>query len=157
MTLPILKAIGAKRPVGMLHIDAHCDTSGPYEGTRFHHGGPFREAVLAGVLDPKRVIQIGIRGNAEYLWEFSYETGMTVIHAEEFHRIGVEETIRRARAVLGDGRLMFPSISTVSILPMPPAPARRRLAGSPRARPWPCCAARPGSMLSAGDVVEVAP
>ncbi len=90
MTLPILKAVGAQRPVGMLHIDAHCDTSGPYEGTRFHHGGPFREAVLAGVLDPRRVIQIGIRGNAEYLWEFSYETGMTVIHAEEFHRIGVE-------------------------------------------------------------------
>ena len=83
ITLPILKAVGAKRPVGMLHIDAHCDTSGPYEGCKFHHGGPFRQAVLDGVLDPERVIQIGIRGGAEYLWEFSYEAGMTVIHAEE--------------------------------------------------------------------------
>ena len=54
----------------MLHIDAHCDTSGPYEGSKFHHGGPFRRAVLDGVLDPARVIQIGIRGGAEYLWEF---------------------------------------------------------------------------------------
>ena len=72
ITYSILKAVGAKRPVGMVHIDAHCDTSGPYEGSKFHHGGPFRQAVLDGVLDPERVIQIGIRGGAEYLWAVSY-------------------------------------------------------------------------------------
>ena len=52
ITHPILKAVGTKRPVGMIHIDAHCDTGGPFEGTKFHHGGPFRKAVLDGVLDP---------------------------------------------------------------------------------------------------------
>ncbi len=87
----------------MLHIDAHCDTSGPYEGSKFHHGGPFRQAVLDGVLDPERVIQIGIRGGAEYLWEFSYESGMTVIHAEEVARDGVDAVVAKARAVVGDG------------------------------------------------------
>jgi agmatinase len=87
----------------MLHIDAHCDTSGPYEGSKFHHGGPFRQAVLDGVLDPERVIQIGIRGGAEYLWEFSYESGMTVIHAEEFAAMGVDAVVAKARAVLGSG------------------------------------------------------
>ena len=103
ITQSILRAIGAKRPVGMLHIDAHCDTSGPYEGSKFHHGGPFRQAVLDGVLDPERVIQIGIRGGAEYLWEFSYESGMTVVHAEDLARDGVDAVVARARAVLGDG------------------------------------------------------
>ena len=103
ISLPILKAVGAKRPVGMLHIDAHCDTSGPYEGSKFHHGGPFRQAVLDGVLDPERVIQIGIRGGAEYLWEFSYESGMTVIHAEEVASMGVDAAVKKAREVLGDG------------------------------------------------------
>jgi guanidinopropionase len=103
ITLPILKAVGAKRPVGMLHIDAHCDTSGPYEGCKFHHGGPFRQAVLDGVLDPERVIQIGIRGGAEYLWEFSYEAGMTVIHAEELARHGVDAVVAKAKQTLGDG------------------------------------------------------
>jgi guanidinopropionase len=103
ISLPILKAVGKSRPVGMLHIDAHCDTGGPYEGSKFHHGGPFRQAVLDGVLDPERVIQIGIRGGAEYLWEFSYESGMTVIHAEEFAAMGIEATVAKARAVLGDG------------------------------------------------------
>ena len=103
ITLPILKAVGKQRPVGMLHIDAHCDTGGPYEGSKFHHGGPFRQAVLDGVLDPERVIQIGIRGGAEYLWEFSYESGMTVIHAEEFAKLGVDAVVAKAREVLGEG------------------------------------------------------
>jgi arginase family enzyme len=79
ISLPILKALGRDRPVGMIHIDAHCDTSGGFDRTKFHHGGPFREAVLEGVLDPRRTIQIGIRGPAEYLWEFSYDSGMTAL------------------------------------------------------------------------------
>ena len=52
MTHPILKAVGKKQPVGMIHIDAHCDTCGSFDQTKFHHGGPFRNAVLDGVLDP---------------------------------------------------------------------------------------------------------
>ena len=99
----ILKAIGKKAPVGMIHIDAHCDTSGPFDHTKFHHAGPFRNAVLDGVLDPTRTIQIGIRGAAEYIWEFSYASGMTVIHAEEVTGMGMPAIIEKARQVVGDG------------------------------------------------------
>lgn len=52
VTHPILKAVGKNRPVGMIHIDAHCDTGGAFDLSKFHHGGPFRNAVLDGVLDP---------------------------------------------------------------------------------------------------------
>ncbi|QTD46502.1 agmatinase [Ottowia testudinis] len=103
ITGSIMKALGRQQPMGMVHVDAHCDTAGIYEGSKFHHGGPFREAVLAGVLDPRRCIQIGIRGGAEYLWEFSYDSGMTVIHAETFAQMGVAAVVARARAVVGDG------------------------------------------------------
>jgi agmatinase len=103
ITYPILKAVGNDAPVGLVHIDAHCDTAGIYEGSKFHHGGPFRQAVLDGVLDPERTIQIGIRGTSEYLWEFSYDAGMTVIHAGEFHRMGVDAVIEKAREVVGAG------------------------------------------------------
>jgi len=58
--------------------------------------------VLDGVLDPTRTIQIGIRGSAEYLWEFSYESGMTVVHAEDIARVGVPAVIARARDIVGD-------------------------------------------------------
>ena len=103
ITHPILKAVGKDRPVGMIHIDAHCDTGGAFDQTKFHHGGPFRNAVLDGVLDPTRTIQIGIRGSAEYLWEFSYESGMTVIHAEEVPAMGIQAIIEKARKIAGDG------------------------------------------------------
>lgn len=99
----ILKALGRDRPVGMVHFDAHCDTSGSGEGARFHHSGPFRSAVLDGVLDPARTIQIGIRGSAEFFWEFSYDSGMTVLHAEDVQEMGLKAVIAKARAVVGDG------------------------------------------------------
>ncbi|MFT5445555.1 MAG: guanidinopropionase [Gammaproteobacteria bacterium] len=103
ITYPILKSLGRDRPVGLLHIDAHCDTGGIYDDEKFHHGGPFRHAVLDGVLDPERTVQIGIRGSSELAWEFSYESGMTVVHIEDFMRKGIAETVDKARAVLGDG------------------------------------------------------
>jgi agmatinase len=103
ITYPILKGLAAGRRVGLVHFDAHCDTSGEYEGAKFHHGGPFRQAVLDGVLDPERTIQIGIRGPAEFLWEFSYDSGMTVIHIEDMAKLGVEGVIKKAREVVGDG------------------------------------------------------
>jgi agmatinase len=105
ITYPILNALGARHPsgLGLVHIDAHCDTGGPFEGAKFHHGGPFRNAVLAGVLDPDRTIQIGIRGGAEYLWEFSYVSGMTVIHAEELSGLGIPKVVERIHEVVGTG------------------------------------------------------
>lgn len=103
ITRAILAAVGRERPVGLVHFDAHCDTGGVYEGCKFHHGGPFRQAVLEGTLDPERTIQIGIRGGAEYLWEFSKVSGMTVIHIEEFLEMGVAAVIEKARAVVGAG------------------------------------------------------
>ena len=103
ISYPILRALGAGRPLGLVHIDAHCDTAGEFEGSKFTHAAPFRQAVLDGVLDPERTIQIGIRGPSEWLWEFSYESGMTVIHAEELDALGIPAVVARAREVVGYG------------------------------------------------------
>jgi guanidinopropionase len=103
VTYPILKALGKDRPVGLVHIDAHCDTMGAYDGSKFHHGGPFRLAVLDGVLDPERTIQIGIRGASNMYWEFSHTSGMTVIYMEDLMASGLDAVAERARAVVGDG------------------------------------------------------
>jgi agmatinase len=103
ITYPILKALGRDAPVGLVHIDAHCDTMGAYDGSKFHHGGPFRLAVLDGALDPERTIQIGIRGSSNMFWEFSHASGMTVIYMEDFMRMGLEAVAARAREVVGGG------------------------------------------------------
>lgn len=102
ITYPILKALGRGEPVGLVHIDAHCDTMGAFDGSKFHHGGPFRLAVLDGVLDPERTIQIGIRGSSNMFWEFSHVSGMTVIYMEDLQKMGVAGVIERARKVIGD-------------------------------------------------------
>lgn len=103
ITYPILKALGKDRPLGLIHIDAHCDTMGAYDGSKFHHGGPFRLAVLDGVLDPERTIQIGIRGSSNMYWDFSHQSGMTVVYMEELNEIGIEAVAMRARQVVGNG------------------------------------------------------
>ncbi len=105
VSLPILRAVAKDQPVGMIHIDAHCDTGDDYMGSRFHHGAPFSRAVEEGLLDPKRTVQIGIRGsiNDRNLWKFSHESGMRVIYMEEFYRLGIDKTIAEARRIVGDG------------------------------------------------------
>jgi guanidinopropionase len=105
ISLPILRAVGAARPVGMIHIDAHCDTGDDYLGSRFHHGAPFRRAVEEGVLDPTRVIQIGIRGttNDPDMWGFSRDSGMRVLGMDEFHDQGWRFAAAEARRIAGTG------------------------------------------------------
>ncbi len=102
---PILRAVAARRPVGLIHIDAHCDTGDDYLGSRFHHGAPFRRAVEEGLIDPKRTIQIGIRGttNDSDMWGFSRDSGMRVLDMEEFHDRGWSFAVEEARRVAGDG------------------------------------------------------
>ncbi len=105
ISLPILRAVAAKGPLGMVHIDAHCDTGDDYLGSRFHHGAPFRRAVEENLLDPKRVIQIGIRGtvNDPNMWGFSRESGMRVLPMEEFQDEGWRFALAEAKRVIGDG------------------------------------------------------
>ncbi len=105
ISLPILRAVAANGPVGMVHIDAHCDTGDDYMGSRFHHGAPFRRAVDEGLLDPTRVIQIGIRGttNDPDMWGFSQRSGMRVLPMDEFADRGWRFAAEEARRVVGDG------------------------------------------------------
>lgn len=157
ISYPILKALGQDKPVGMIQIDAHCDTAGPYEGQKFHHGGPFRNAVLDGVLDPERTVQIGIRGGTEYLWEFSYESGMTVIHSEEVHRDGVDNIIKRARDIIGDGSV-YVSFDVDGLDPaFTPGTGTPEVGGLSTREAIMLLNGFAGLDIIGGDVVEVAP
>jgi guanidinopropionase len=105
-SLPILRAVAAARPVGMIHFDAHSDTVDSYfGGLKYTHGTPFRRAVEEGLLDPKRVVQIGIRGSIYSADERDWplQQGMRIISIEEFEEMGVDAVIREARRVAGDG------------------------------------------------------
>ncbi len=105
ISLPILRAAAAKRgPLGLIHIDAHCDTGDDYLGSRFHHGSPFRRAAEENLIDPKRTIQIGIRGtlSAPDQWEFSYSSGMRVVMIEDVYQRGISAIAEEAKAIVGN-------------------------------------------------------
>ena len=105
ITYPIFQAIAPRAPLGLVHIDAHTDTWDSFKGSKFTHGAPFRRAVEAGLLDPNRTIQIGIRGaqNSDEGWRYSLDSGMRVVFIEEFEARGVQAIIDEARRVVGDG------------------------------------------------------
>jgi len=157
ITYPILKALGAERPVGMIHFDAHCDTGGAFDGSKFHHGGPFRLAVLDGVLDPQRTIQIGIRGSAELLWEFSADSGMTVIHIEDVVERGTAWVIAKAREIAGDGPV-YVSFDVDGLDPaFAPGTGTPEAGGLTPREAQAILRGLKGLNVIGGDVVEVAP
>ncbi|MEM9249784.1 MAG: agmatinase [Pseudomonadota bacterium] len=106
MSLPVLRAMAADGPLGMVHFDAHTDLfDGYFGGMKYTHGTPFRRAVEEGLLDPKRVVQIGIRGTSYDGQDraFAVETGIRIIPIEEFHARGIPDVMAEARDIVSDG------------------------------------------------------
>ena len=103
-SLPVLRALAEKAPLGMIHFDSHTDLFHSYfDGTMFTHGTPFRRAVEENLLDPKRVIQIGIRGtqyDSEDI-DFANSVGIRVIKIDEFFDRGIQDVMAEAREIVG--------------------------------------------------------
>lgn len=105
-SLPVLRALAADGPLGMVHLDAHTDLfRGYFGGQGLTHGTPFRVAVEEGLLDPARVIQIGIRGTSYdgHDREFARAHGIRVVTIEELRDRGAAPVMEEARARVGDG------------------------------------------------------
>ncbi len=105
VTYPVLKALGRDRPLGLVHIDAHSDTDdSQYDGARLTHGTPFRRAIEDGVIDPRRMIQIGIRGSLDAADErdWAIHQGVRIVEMEEVCARGLPEVAAEARAIVGE-------------------------------------------------------
>lgn len=104
-TLPILRGIARDRPMAMVQFDSHSDTNDTYFGDNpYTHGTPFRRAIEEGILDPKRIIQVGIRGSmysASDL-DWAHEQGIRVMEIEEYFDLGAEGAVQEIRSVVGD-------------------------------------------------------
>jgi guanidinopropionase len=105
ISLPVLRVVGRAAPLGMIHFDAHTDMYDYYyEDSRYTHGTPFRRAIEEGLIDPKRVIQIGIRGTIfapdDYAW--CKEQGITHIGIDFIREKGPDAVAAEARRVVGN-------------------------------------------------------
>ncbi|MCW2238849.1 agmatinase [Azospirillum canadense] len=108
ITLPILRGLVADGlvtdgPVGLIHFDAHSDTYDSFFGNRYNHGTPFRRAVEEGLLDPRRMVQIGLRGAISDAanYDFAKAAGIRMIFIEEFVERGAKDVMEEARAIVG--------------------------------------------------------
>ncbi|MCC6470749.1 MAG: agmatinase [Alphaproteobacteria bacterium] len=104
VTLPILRGIVRNGPVGVVHFDAHADTLDTLLGSRINHATPFRRAVEEGIIDPKRTVQIGLRGTrySDEDIQYGYDMGMTIITMDDFEAMGRDKVIAATRKIVGD-------------------------------------------------------
>ncbi len=105
ISLPILRGLSATQPLAMVHFDAHTDLFDSYfGGFKYTHGTPFRRAIEEGLLNPKRVVQIGIRGTAYNLddIEWGEAQGVRIVRVEELFDRGIESVMEEARSIVGE-------------------------------------------------------
>ncbi|KAM3833671.1 guanidino acid hydrolase, mitochondrial isoform 2-T2 [Vipera latastei] len=105
ITYPILQALAEKHgPVALVHVDAHTDTGDQALGERIYHGTPFRRCVEEGLLDSRRVVQIGIRGSSYSPdpYRFSWDQGFRVVLAEDCWMKSLAPLMAEVRAQVGD-------------------------------------------------------
>lgn len=106
ITLPILRALAKGGPLGVIQFDSHTDLYDSYfGGQKYTHGTPFRRAIEEGLIDPKRFVQIGIRGTAATTddVEWGEAQGVRIIRIEEFLDRGIADVMAEARTIIGDG------------------------------------------------------
>ncbi len=160
ITLPIFRAIATDGPVGMVHIDAHTDTNDRYFGDNpYTHGTPFRRAIEEGLLDPKRTVQIGLRGGLYTRDDLSWgaEQGIRQITIEEYFDLGVHGVIDEVANVIGDDRTYI-SFDVDGLDPVyAPGTGTPEIGGLNPFEAQLILRSLRGRNLVGGDVVEVAP
>ncbi len=106
ISLPILRALRRKHgPLGLVHVDAHSDSNDTMFGERITHGTPFRRAVEEDLIEPRRVVQIGLRGSGYGPDDFDWprKQGFRVVPAEECWHRSLAPLMDEVREQLGRG------------------------------------------------------
>jgi len=105
VTLPLLRALASRRgALGLLHFDGHVDTWPESFGLVWGHGSPFYHAIEEGLVDPRRMIQVGIRSPLHReIFDWTIGKGVTIVTAEDVHESGPQMVAERIRSVLADG------------------------------------------------------
>lgn len=104
-TLPILRALFKKykKPLSLLHFDAHLDTYPAAWGCEYHHGSFLRHAIEEGLVDGKTTVQVGLRGplaGKEDL-DFVRTHGLNTITVDEVRRTSIDEVVKKINQTIG--------------------------------------------------------
>ena len=160
LALPVLRAMAKKHgPVGLIHVDAHADVNPQMFGRDIAHGTPFRRAVEEGLLDCKRVVQIGLRGTGYDDSDFDWprEQGFRVVQAEECWHKSLSPLMAEVREQMGDGPVYL-SYDIDSLDPgIAPGTGTLEVGGLTTHQALEIIRGAAGLNLVGGDLVEVSP
>jgi agmatinase len=161
ITEPNVRACAAVAgPVGLVHFDTHTDTGTEVFGVEFSHGTPMYRLVEGGAVDPRRYVQIGLRGywpgETEFAWQA--ERGITAFTMGDVRELGIGIVVERTLATVGPG----PVFLTVDVDVLDPAFAPGTGTPEPGGMTsadllWASRTLAAGLELVGADVVEVAP
>ena len=91
--------------VGLVHFDTHTDTGTEVFGVEVSHGTPMYRLVRDGHVDPKRYVQIGLRGywpgEQEFGWQA--EQGITAFFMHDVRDRGIDAIVEQTVATVGGG------------------------------------------------------
>ena len=160
ITLPVLRGTAGGRALGMIHFDAHTDLYDSYfGGYRYTHGTPFRRACEEGLLDPRRIVQIGIRGTAydgeDVAW--GRANGVRIVMIEELMDRGTDAVMDEALTIV-EGGPVYVSFDIDGIDPsMAPGTGTPEIGGFTTHQAQRMVRRLQGLDLVGADLVEVSP
>jgi agmatinase len=159
ITLPILRSLARRHGrLGLVHFDAHPDTWDEYFGSKFFHGAPFRRALEEGLIDPHRMIQVGIRGPLYGPEDFTLhdEHGIEVIRIETIKEHGTSWVAGRLGRLRGGP--LYCSFDIDAVDPaFAPATGVPEVGGLTSYEALALVRSLAGLGLVGADIVEVAP
>jgi len=104
ITLPLLRAVARRHsPPALIHFDAHVDTWPDNFGQAYGHGSVFYHAISEGLVEPRRMVQVGLRSPLERaVHDWTLAQGVTMISAQDVHEQGPMTIAGRVREVVGE-------------------------------------------------------
>ena len=158
---PDIRACAAKHgPLGLVHFDTHTDTGEEVFGVEVSHGTPMYRLVEHGHVDPRRYVQIGLRGYWPGPKEFGWqaERGITSFFMHDVRELGIAAVVERGVEIVGPG----PAYLTVDVDVLDPAFAPGTGTPEPGGMTsgdllWACRTVAERLALVGAEVVEVIP
>ena len=161
ITLPILRA-QAKRhgPLAVIHVDAHADMNDHMFGEPVTHGTIFRRAIEEGLIDPQRMVQIGLRatGYAADDFDWGRSKGVRVVPAEECWYQSLAPLMAEVREQIGPEHPVYLSFDIDGLDPsVAPGTGTPEPAGLTASQGLEVIRGAWGLNLIGADLVEVSP
>jgi guanidinobutyrase len=161
ITLPILRA-HAKRhgPLAVIHVDAHADMNDHMFGEPVTHGTIFRRAIEEELIDPARMVQIGLRatGYAADDFDWARQRGVRVVPAEDCWYRSLAPLMDEVREQIGPDRPVYLSFDIDGLDPsVAPGTGTPEPAGLGASQGLEVIRGAWGLNLVGADLVEVSP